>query len=73
MPALQGAAQAGTGPFCLFPASSDSPRASLLDRDPAVYVGREDARESMEEICTARIGMEKRGREKLFTLLDQEL
>lgn len=70
---LQGAPQAGMGPFCLFLASSDNARASLLDRDPAVYGGREDARESMEEICTARMGMEKRDREKLLTHLDQEL
>lgn len=70
---LQGAPQAGMGPFCLFLASSDNPRASLLGRDPAVYGGREDARESMEEIRTARMGMEKRDREKLLTCLDQEL
>lgn len=70
---LQGAPQAGMGPFCLFLASSDNPRASLLDRDPAVYGGREDARESMEEICTATMGMEKRDREKLLARLDQEL
>lgn len=70
---LQGAPQAGMGPFCLFVASSDNPRASLLDRDPAVYGGREDARESMEEICTARMGMEKRDREKLLTHPNQEL
>lgn len=41
--------------------------------DPAVFVGREDSRKDMEEICRVRIGLEKEDREKLFSLLAQEL
>lgn len=41
--------------------------------DPAVFVGREEGRKGMEEICRVRIGTEKEGREKLFILLAQEL
>lgn len=41
--------------------------------DPTVFVGRKDGRKGMEEICRVRIGMEKEDREKLFTLLAQEL
>lgn len=41
--------------------------------DPTVFVGKEDSRKDMEEMCRVRIGKEKEDREKLFTLLAQEL
>lgn len=53
--------------------NSPCPRTEQLDVDPAVFVGREDDRKGVEEICRVRIGMEKENREKLFTLLAKEL
>lgn len=53
--------------------NSSCPRTEQLDVDPAVFVGREDSRKDMEEICRVRIGLEKEDREKLFSLLAQEL
>lgn len=72
MPALP-AVQAGVEPFCLFPAVSDSPRASVLPSRVSQCVCKEDGGKGLEQICTARIGVEKRHREKLFASLAQEL
>lgn len=66
------AVQAGIEPFCLPPAVSDSPRASVLSV-VSQSVCKEDGRKGLEQICTARIGVEKRDGEKLFARLAQEL
>lgn len=67
------AVQAGIEPFCLPPAVSDNPRASVLPSVVSQCVCKEDGRKGLEQICTARIGVEKRDREKLFARLAQEL